>query len=99
LESARVDSIPVLVAWSFTPPVVTTTLSEGPVSCSPTFEFTNVFDAPESNIASVMAFVKILASIRFAATDFLLRSSLHAQRSANVAVGCGLEWTTEKNGL
>jgi hypothetical protein len=99
LESARVDSIPVFVALSVVPPAVTTTLSDGPVSCSPIFEFTNVFDAPESNIASVMASVKILSSRRFAAWLLFLRSSLRAQRSANVDLGREPEWTAEKNGL
>jgi hypothetical protein len=99
LESARVDSIPVFVAWSFVPPAVTTTLLEGPVSCSPRLEFTNVFDAPESNIACVMASSMILASRCFAAWLFFLRSSFRAQRSADVDLGRGLEWMTEQNGL
>ena len=74
------------VAWSFVPLAVTTTLSERPVSCNPLRDSTNVFDAPESNIACVMACSIALAAMCFAALIAFCRSRRRVQRSADLDV-------------
>jgi hypothetical protein len=89
----------VFVAWSFVPPAVTTTLSEQPVRCNPRHEFTNVFDAPESNIACVMASSIALASSCIASLIAFRRSSRRAQRSADFDVGRGPELVIKKDSL
>ena len=95
LESARVDRN--AVAQSFMPPAVMTTLSEGPVSCNPRCEFTNVLDALVSNIACVIACSIALASSCFTVLSAFLRLSCLAQRSADLDVGLGLASTTERD--
>jgi len=60
LERARVWSSAVLDAGSSVPLAVT--ILDGPVSCIPRPELTNVLDAPESNMASVIASSIALAS-------------------------------------
>ena len=64
LERARVWSSAVLDAVSSPPLAATTILLDGPVSCIPRPELTNVLDAPESNMASVIASSVALASNR-----------------------------------
>jgi hypothetical protein len=90
----------VFVAWSFVPPAVTTTLSERPVSCNPRREFRNVFDAPESNIACVMACsIALVALSCIAAFITFRRSRCHAQWSADVDVGLGSELVIKRDSL
>jgi hypothetical protein len=62
LERAQVGSSAVLGAGSLVPLAVTTILLDGPVSCIPSPELTNVLDAPESNMASAIASSIALAS-------------------------------------
>ena len=97
LESARVDRNVVLVAQSFVPPAVTTTLSEGLVSCNPCREFTNILDAPESNIPCVIACSIVLALSCFTVLSAFLRLSCLAQCSVDLDVGLGLASTTERD--
>ncbi len=85
-------------AWSFVPLAVTTTLSERPVSSNPHRDLTNIFDAPESNIACVMACSIALASRFLAVLIAFRRSRRRAQRSADLDVGIGLASITEKDG-
>ena len=79
------------------PLAVTTTLLEGPVSCNPRREFTNVLDAPESNIACVIACSIALDSSCLTVLSAFLRSSRLAQRSANLVVGLGPVSMTERD--
>ena len=79
------------------PPAVSTTLSERLVSCNPRREFTIVFDAPESNIACVMASSIALDSSCSASLIVFRRSSRRAQWSADVDVGLGPELAIEKD--
>jgi hypothetical protein len=87
LESARVNRNVVLVARSFVPPAVTTTLLEGPVSCNPCREFTNVLDAPESK--SALSCFTVLSAF--------LRLSRLAQHSVDLDVGLGPASTAERD--
>ena len=96
LESAQVDRNAVLVVQSFVPPVVTTTLSEGPVSCNPHCKFTNVLDAPESNITCIIACSIALALSCFTVLSAFLQLSCLAQHSADLDVGLGPASTTER---
>jgi hypothetical protein len=86
------------VAWGFVPLAVTTTLSERPVSYNPCRDSTNVFDAPESNIACVMACSIALASRCIAAFIAFRHSRRRAQRSADLDVGLGPALTTKRDG-
>ncbi len=79
------------------PPAVTTTLSEGPVSCNPRCEFTNVLDAPDSKIACVIACSIALDSSCLNVLSAFLRLSRLAQQSANLVVGLGPVLTTERD--
>ena len=62
LESAQVGNRTVWDAGCSVPSAVTMTLLDRPASCIPCHEFTNVLDAPESNMASVIASSITLAS-------------------------------------
>jgi hypothetical protein len=73
---------------------VTTILLDGPVSCIPCPELTNVLDAPESNMASVIASSIALASSWLDAQSTLQRSSCRAHHCADVAMGLGLASVT-----
>ncbi len=86
------------VAWSFVPLALTTTLSEHPVSCNPRRDATNVFDAPESNIACVMACSIALASRCLFVLIAFRRSRRRAQRSADLDVCLGSASITERDG-
>ena len=90
LERAQVGSSAVLDAGSSVPLAVTTILLDGPVSCIPRPELTNVLDAPESNMASVIAFSIALASSCVDARSTFQRLSRCAHRCADVAIGLGL---------
>jgi len=94
LERARVGSSAVLDAGSSVPLAVTTILLDGPVSCIPHPELTNVLDAPESNMASVIASSIALASSCVDAQSTFQRSSRRAHRCADVAMGLGLASVT-----
>jgi len=63
---------------------------DGPVSCIPRPELTNVLEAPESNMASVIASSIALASSCVDAQSTVQRSSHHAHHCADVAMGLGL---------
>ena len=67
------------------------------VRCIPLCEFTKVFEAPESNIACVMASSMVLASSCSAALSAFRCSSRRAQRSADFDVGCGPELAIEED--
>jgi 3-dehydroquinate dehydratase len=73
---------------------VTTILLDGLVSCIPRSELTKVLDAPEFNMACVIASSIVLASSCLDARSTFRRSSCHAQRCANVAMGLGPESAT-----
>ena len=78
---------------------VVITLLECPLSCKPCRELTKVLDAPESNIACVMASSVALALSCIAALITFRRSNCHAQRSANFDVGLGPELAIERDSL
>ena len=94
LERARVGSRALLDARSSVPLAVTTILLDGPVSCIPHPELTNVLDAPESNMASVIASSIALASSCVDARSTFQRSSHCAHHCADVAMGLGLASVT-----
>ncbi len=89
LERARVWSSAVLDTGSSVPLAVTTILLDGPVSCIPHSELTNVLDAPESNMASAIASLIALASSCLDAQSAFRSSSRRAHRCADVAMGLG----------
>ena len=89
LESALVGRRTVWEAGCSVPSAVATTLSDTPVSCMPSLELTNVFDAPESTIACVMASSMAFASSCFEALSSFLRSSRRAQRRESLEMGRG----------
>jgi hypothetical protein len=68
------------------------------MSCNPLRDLTNVFDAPESNIACVMACSIALASRFLAALIAFRCSKRRAQRLADLEVGLGPALITEKDG-
>ena len=94
LERARVDSSAVFDAGSSDPLAVTTNLLDGPVSCIPPPELTNVLDAPESNMACVIASSIALASSCLDARSTFQHLSRRPQRCADVAMGLGPESAT-----
>ena len=89
LERARVWSSAVLDTGSLDPLAVTTILLDGLVSCIPHPELTNVLDAPESNMASVIASSIALASSCLDTRSAFRRSSCRAHRCADAAMGLG----------
>jgi len=94
LERACVGSSAVLDAGSLVLLAVTTILLDGPVSCVPRPELTNVLDATESNMASVIASSIVLASSCVDARSTFQRSSRRAHHCADVAMGLGLASVT-----
>jgi len=94
LERARVWSSAVLDAASLPPLATTTILSYGPMSCSPHPELTTVLVVPESNMASEIASSIALASSWLDSQSTFQRSSRHAHRCADVAMGLGLASVT-----
>ena len=96
LERARVGSNAVLDAGSSVPLAVTTTLSDGPVSCIPRPELTKVLDAPESNMACVIASSIALASSCMNAQSTFCCSSRRVQRCADVGLDFGPESMMER---
>ena len=80
--------------WKLSSVAVTTILLDGLVSCIPCPELTNVLDAPESNMASVIASSIALASSWLDARSTVQRSSRRAHRCADVAMGLGLASVT-----
>jgi hypothetical protein len=73
---------------------VTTIILDGPVSCIPCPELTNVLDAPKSNMASVIASSIALALSWLDAQSTFQRLSCRAHRCADVAMGLGLASVT-----
>ena len=84
-------------AGSSVPLAVMTTLLHNPVRCMPCHELTNVLDAPESNIACLMASSMALASSCFDAWNSFLHSSRRAQRQESLEMGLGLSGDTTIN--
>ncbi len=78
------------------PPAVMTTLLEGLVSCSPHCEFTNVLDAPESNMACVIVSSIALALSCLNTQSAFWRLSHRAQRLESFDMGLGPESATER---
>jgi len=94
LERARGGSSAVLDAGTLVPLAVTTILLDGLVSSIPRPELTNVLDAPESIMASVIAPSIALASSCVDAQSTFQRSSHRAHHCADVAMGLGLASVT-----
>ena len=90
LESALIGSNAVFEAGSSDPSAVTTTLSDVPVSFVPCFELMNVFEAPESNMACLIASSIAFASTRLLACCDFLRSNRRAgHRRDSLEIGLG----------
>ena len=94
LERAQVGSSAVLDAGSSVPLAVTTILLDGPVSCIPRPELTNVLEAPESNMASVIASSIALASSWLDARSAFRRLSRRVHHCADIAMSLGLASVT-----
>jgi hypothetical protein len=75
--------------------VVTTTLLDVPVSCISCPELTKCLDAPDSNMACVIASSIVLASSCLNAQSTFCCSSCCAQRCADAAMDLGPELTTD----
>ena len=86
-------------AQCFVPLAVVTTLSECPVSCNPRREFTKVLDAPESNIACIMASSIALASSCIASLIAFRHSRHRTQWSADFDMGLGPELAIKRDSL
>eukprot|EP00956_Cyclotella_meneghiniana_P029602 scaffold72355_cov30-Cyclotella_meneghiniana.AAC.1 len=100
LESARIGSNAVFDAGSSDPLAVTTTLLDDPVSFMPYLLLTNVFEAPESNIACRIASSIAIVSACLLACCAFLRSNRRAHRRETLDIGLGpLSMAAEANSL
>ena len=103
LERADVGSNAIWEAGSLLPFAVTTTLFDNQVSCSPLLDLTNVFEAPESNIASVIAALIALSSRRLRSCEAFrcslrlacMRESLEFDlgHGASATISWFIEWS------